>query len=106
MLGRRILLVILCAAFAAATSLAYGYGSAAEPPCAMAEFDAGAPPCDGCDDAASWGCVSACALASSAAMLVSDGRGSGVSHAVDRVLPEASRRFASLTGPPGLQPPR
>jgi hypothetical protein len=101
---KRILLLILCAAFAFGAPLAGAH--ALEQPCAMTDADPGAAPCGGCDDAASSGCGTACVLAFSGTMVVSTAATPGIDQVADRVLGDPPPHFASLTGPPVLQPPR
>ena len=98
MLVRKLLLAILCAAFALGSPLA---GASAEPPCESA----GEMPCD-CESGAS-GCALACSVATSPASTILPADLSGAIPAeADRVNGTSAAHFASLTGPPVLQPPR
>jgi hypothetical protein len=77
---------------------------AAEPPCAMAQ-DADASPCD-CDNSAASGCALACSSVSSAPVVLPALAAPLGSATADRVVDEPPAHFATLAGPPGLQPPR
>jgi hypothetical protein len=94
---KRVLLALLCLTLAIGAPLAGAF--AAEQPCASA----GASPCD-CDGAAASACTLACgsSLSAPASMSLAP-----VFFAVrEQVVSSAPGRFASIAGPPGLQPPR
>jgi hypothetical protein len=95
--SKRVLLALLCITLAIGAPLAGAF--AAEQPCASA----GASPCD-CDGSAASACTLACASLLSAlapASLTPD-----FIAVRDQAVGNAPGCFASIAGPPGLQPPR
>lgn len=100
---RRALLALLCVALAMGAPLV---GAASEQPCeAVIGIDAGVPPCDcGGEDASR--CALDCGIASPVPSLVPVADGLAPLSGGVRVLAAGDPGFASLTGPPVLQPPR
>jgi len=96
---RRILLLVLCTLLAVGAPLAYAF--AADAPCASA----GAP-CDDCGGADMSACAFACAAGSAGFASLQADRGSPILPASNAVSSAPAYRFASIAGPPGLQPPR
>jgi hypothetical protein len=95
--SKRLLLALLCITLAIGAPLAGAF--AAEQPCASA----GASPCD-CDGSAAAACTLACGSSLSAPALMS--LAPAFSAVPDAAVSSAPGHFASIAGPPGLQPPR